>query len=166
MIWAITMLVTMAAAPLANGNQASQSPPEPDKPVITCETKNPKLPASTSIQFEANGVDLSEWLAKFKGQVQRNLFVPYRALTHDGCAIVSFHVSKDGSIDTPVMENPSATEMFNLGARNAILGATPTHRLPEEYQGEPLKFTVTFFFIRYDGQSPFGDPTKPTDPPK
>ena len=139
------MIGFLAAGQQAHEPQVTQPQEATDAPVVTCEAKNPDLTAG-SIQFSAEGVDLTEWVQKFRAQVQRNWFVPYKAMTVKGCVIVSFKVATDGRIQDIVLEHPSEIAAFNIPATNAIKGANPTSALPQEYRGEPIVFTVTFFY--------------------
>src|SRR5262245_51254201 len=73
MIPAFALIGFLAAGQQANEPQVTQSQAETDTPVVTCEVKNPGV-TSGSIQFNAEGVDLTEWLKRFRAQVQRNWF--------------------------------------------------------------------------------------------
>ena len=145
MIPAFALIGILAAGQQANEPQVTQPQAATDAPVVTCEAKNPDL-NEAAIQFSAEGVDLTEWVKKFRAQVQRNWFVPYKAMTVKGCAIVSFKVVRDGGIQNIVLANPSETAAFNIAATNAIRGSNPTWALPQEYRGEGITFTFNFFY--------------------
>jgi TonB-like protein len=145
MIPAFALIGILAAGHQADGNQVPQ-PGATDTPVVTCEVKNPD-PSSSMIQMGAvDGADLAEWLKKFVAQVRRNFFVPLQWSQMRGCASMSFKVAKDGAMRDIVLQHPSATPELNLVTKNAIEGSNPTWPLPQEYRGEPISFTVTFFF--------------------
>jgi outer membrane biosynthesis protein TonB len=145
MIPAFALIGILAAGQQVNEPQVTQPQGATDAPVVTCEAKNPDF-TGAPIQFSVEGVDLTEWLKKFRAQVQRNLFVPYKAMTLKGCAIVSFKVATDGRILDIVLNHPSETAAFTIAATNAIQGSNPTWALPQEYRGEPIAFTFTFFY--------------------
>lgn len=154
MLPALALVGVLLSVGQANGDQNSKTA-QPTDATVTCEVKNPDR-AANPVQFSAEGVDLTEWLKRFSGWVRGNWFVPFRYLTVNGCAIVSFKVAKDGGILDVVLKHPSETPAYNVAARNAILGSNPTAPLPDEYRGEPIPFTFTFF---YD-PPPAADPAK------
>ena len=145
MIPAFALIGILAAGQQASESKVTKPQGATDAPVVTCEAKNPDF-TDPAIQFSAEGVDLTEWLGKFRAQVQRNWFVPYKAMTAKGCAIVSFKVARGGEIRDIVLQHPSETPAFNNPAINAILGSNPTWALPPEYRGEPIAFTFNFFY--------------------
>jgi outer membrane biosynthesis protein TonB len=68
-------------------------------------------------------------------------------------------VARDGRIEDIVLEHPSETAAFNIAARNAVEGSNPTSALPQEYRGEPITFTIIFFY------NPVPEPADKTDTP-
>jgi TonB family protein len=144
MIPAFALIGILAAGQQSTEPQLTQPQAATDAPV-TCEVKNPDV-TSGSIQFNAEGVNLTEWVRTFRAQVQRNWFVPYKAMTVKGCTVVTFKVATDGRILDIVLKHPSETAAFNTAATNAILGSNPTWALPQDYRGEPIVFTITFFY--------------------
>ena len=145
-IWITSLAASwmLVAAQSAVDSQLTPSRPAAAQPVVTCESKNPS--PTQSVVFAANGVDFSKWIRGFITRVKGNWNVSAIPAGATGCAIISFAILGDGSIDKPVVQNPSATEALTDIAYAAILKSAPFEPLPAGYEKDSAPFTVTFFY--------------------
>ena len=134
----------LVATQFAVDSQLTSPGPAEAQPVVTCESKNPS--PTQSVVFDTNGVDFSKWIRGFITRVKGNWNVSAIPAGATGCAIISFAILVDGSIDKPVVQNPSATEALTDIAYAAIRKSAPFEPLPAGYGKDSVSFTVTFFY--------------------
>ena len=97
------------------------------------------------LQFDSKGVEFGPWVRRFKAQVYRNWFVPYRVITDHGNVALTFTVHRDGAL-TGVHVVKRSLPSFNRSAANALNMSNPTVKLPDEYPEDELVITATFYF--------------------
>ncbi len=97
------------------------------------------------LQFDSKGVEFGPWVRRFKAQVYRNWFWPYRVITDHGHVVLTFIVHKNGSL-TGVQVMKQSLPSFNRSASNALNMSNPTVPLPDEYPEAEMRVTATFYF--------------------
>jgi TonB family protein len=93
--------------------------------------------------------------------VKRNWFVPYKAMTMKGCAVITVQFHKDGSHENPIVKNPSASSDYTRAAYNAIVAVSRMAPLPAQYQKDSLEFTITFSYDPRDAETLLNQNAKP-----
>jgi TonB family protein len=106
---------------------------------------------SSDFQFDSKGVEFGPWLLRFKRQVERNWIVPPAAYSYRGRVAIQFNVHRNGAITDLNVVLPARVPALTQAALSALKASNPTARLPDEYPGDKVFFTVTFHYNEYPG---------------
>jgi hypothetical protein len=143
------------------GDSAYQDSQAPDTPEVTCEAKNPAPTQTVELPEDARAIDFGPWVNSFMAEVKRNCFVPYRAMTMKGCAVITVLFHKDGSHENPIVKNPSVSSDYTRAAYNAIVAVSRMAPLPAQYQKDSLEFTITISYDPRDAETLLNQNAKP-----
>jgi TonB family protein len=165
-ICALVGIVGLAGTSYAQGQAGGATPPTktpqgPDTPEVTCEAKNPAPTQTVELPEDARAIDFGPWVNSFMAEVKRNWFVPYRAMTKKGCAVITVQFHKDGSHENPIVKNPSASSDYTRAAYNAIVAVSRMAPLPAQYQKDSLEFTITISYDPRDAETLLNQNAKP-----
>jgi len=127
--------ILLLVGTLASGQRAAQTlPPLPPAP--------PEKNSQPVIQFDTRGIEFGPWIRRYIRYL--NTFWIVRDLSTAGRVVVTFHLSRNGTVSDIDLVNLTSVEEFATAARAAV--DTTRVPLPQDYPEERARFLITFIY--------------------